>query len=179
MPENEGLVAMERIDHTKLQLAVNKFQRESDRACAVLAVATLDTLLENLLRRSMIADVPKELFQGNGPLQPFSAKIDAAYSYGLIAAEERSDFHILRKIRNDFAHDVDHELSFLTPKVADRVQALKLPRMFEGHPILTEGSSTIRWRFELCVAALITVVKDLRIKDVKPPSRPISIKGPR
>ncbi len=90
------------IDGTKMQSIINKFQKESDRACAVLAVATLDALMESLLQRSMIAQVPKDMLK-RGPFRVFSAKIDIAYSYGLISAEERDDLHILRSIRNDFA----------------------------------------------------------------------------
>jgi DNA-binding MltR family transcriptional regulator len=167
---------MDKIDHTKLQSIINKFQKESDRACAILAVATLDAILENLLRKSMIPEVPKDVFEGNSPLHTFSAKIDTAYSFGLISGEERGDLHTLRMIRNDFAHDVDHELSFDTPKVTDRVRSLKMRRMFEANAFITEEFNTTRSHFELCLVTLAGLVRDVRTKNAKQPSKLVTIK---
>ena len=39
-------------DSKQLQLIIEKLQDESDRACAVLSGATLEALLENLLKKS-------------------------------------------------------------------------------------------------------------------------------
>jgi len=65
-----------------------------------------------------------KLFEGVGPLRTFSAKIDIAYSMGLISAGVRRDLHAMREIRNEFAHS-DGILSFnheaidkLTPKLS-------------------------------------------------------------
>jgi DNA-binding MltR family transcriptional regulator len=166
------------MEQAKLQSIITKFQRESDRACAILAIATLDTLLEDLLRKAMIAEAPQALFDGHGPLQNFSAKIDMAYACGLISSEERRDLHTLRKIRNDFAHDVDHELSFTVAKVADRVRALHSWKKLGEQSASAREFSSPRSRFELCVVLLTIAVGDVRSKDAKRPPSPRLIKAP-
>lgn len=165
-------------DMKQLQPIIDKLHEESDRACAVLGVATLDALLENLLRGSTLSDSPKELYEGSGALATFAAKIDVAYSFGLISAEERHDLHLLRKIRNDFAHAVNHVLAFETRAVADRVHALALPQILDGHPILAGTNDTIRWRLEVGVALLIVILSDFRVRAVRSPHVPQSAKPP-
>jgi hypothetical protein len=59
------------------------FTTESDRACAVLAGALLDSLLEHLLRKAMVPDSSQDLFRAQGPLGSFAAKIDLALAVGL------------------------------------------------------------------------------------------------
>jgi len=170
------MVDMANIDMTQLQPIIDKLQEESDRACVILGVATLDALLENLLRKSMLPNSPKELYGERGALGNFAAKIDLAYSLGLISAEERHDLHLLRKIRNDFAHAVNHELAFETPAIADRIRALCLLRLFEGSPILADANNTIRWRLHLGIGHLILVLSDFRVRAVRPPQAPEDIK---
>jgi hypothetical protein len=45
-----------------------------------------------------------EVFEGNGPLATFSAKITLASVFAIVRGDARHDLKILRKIRNDFAH---------------------------------------------------------------------------
>ena len=88
----------------------------------------------------------EKLFTGYGPLSSFSAKIDIAYSLNLITENLKGDLHILREIRNEFAHstvmlhfDTDEMKALLTkfsdydPKM-DRLAFYlqKLGQCFEG-----------------------------------------------
>jgi Transcriptional regulator len=136
---------------------LNEFQRETDRAAAVLAAAYLDSRLEALLRAKFVA-VPKfveELLTGQGGLSSFSARISVVYAVGLISLRAAEDLHIVRRIRNDFAHKL-HGLSFNTPQIASYVskfnilQALRNERG-EAFPLPTDS----RTRFNFAVAVLL------------------------
>ena len=70
------------------------------------------------------------LFKNNGPLATLSAKIDLARLLGLISEMVRSDLHIIRDVRNEFAHEIAHKtehtkLSFRSQHLHDKCLALK------------------------------------------------------
>ena len=79
---------------------------ETDRGCALMAAAYLDSQLEELLRAVFVDDqkVVSELLQSERALGSFSAKIDMAYSLGLLPADAYRDLHLIRKIRNECAY---------------------------------------------------------------------------
>ena len=159
----------------------DKFITESDRACAVLAGALLDSLLEQLLRKAMVLGSSQELFGSQGPLGSFAAKIDLALALGLISHEDHRELTLVRRIRNDFAHHLDHALNFTTAHIADRVRALQLPRIIIEYnhrlqkPFAEEYVQAVREsprrRFEIAVAFLTSHVND-RLKDVTAPEAP-------
>jgi hypothetical protein len=103
------------------------FRNESDRAAAVLGGALLDELLSRLFRARLTADANPDLLRERGALGSFAARIDIAYALGWLSPVERDDLHILRGIRNDFAHAVEHTLTFEDQSIADRTRNLKLP----------------------------------------------------
>lgn len=47
------------------------------------------------------------LFDGYGPLATFFAKIDLGFALGIYDVDQRMDFHIIRSIRNEFAHALE------------------------------------------------------------------------
>ncbi len=147
---------------------LEEFQQETDRAAAVLAGAYLDSRLEALLRAKFVA-VPKfveELLTGQGGLSSFSARISVAYAVGLISLRAADDLHSVRRIRNDFAHQL-HGLSFKTQRISSRVakfnvlQALRDKRG-EAIPLPTDP----RKRFNLAVALLLLNAIESRIRDI-------------
>ncbi len=79
---------------------------ESDRGCTLMAAAFLDSALGILLRAILLnrPQILDELLQGTGPLATFSSRIEIAYVLGLIGPEVRRDLHMIRRIRNEFAH---------------------------------------------------------------------------
>lgn len=93
------------IPHEVLELR-DILGKESDRGCVLSAAAFLDNELGKLLKSVLIQDdsILKVLFEGYGPLATFSARIDLAYGLGYIAPMQRRDLHLIRKIRNIFAH---------------------------------------------------------------------------
>lgn len=82
---------------------------ESDRATVILVVAKLESLLYQILQKHLISTpVSKdELLENERPLGSFSAKICMAYRLGLIDNLFSSSLHLIRRIRNDFAHEVE------------------------------------------------------------------------
>jgi DNA-binding MltR family transcriptional regulator len=115
------------------------FRNEPDRAAAVLGAPYVEAALERLFRSRLIVDAPKELFKARGPLSDFAGKIDLAYSLGWIPESLRNDLHIVRRIRNDFAHDPNHTLSFSDPSVRDRINNFSVRSQFEA--LIEEATS--------------------------------------
>src|SRR5206468_5368147 len=79
---------------------------ETDRGAALVCAAFLEEDLKALLER-YFTDVPKvvsRLLDQSGPLATFSAKIDLSFVSGLISEEMYRALHLLRRIRNSFAH---------------------------------------------------------------------------
>lgn len=104
------------------------FRAESDRACAVLGAALLDARLENLYDRRL-RNSKDELLSGNGALSTFSARIRVARALNWIAEDVGFDLDQIRSIRNEFAHNVDHELSFGNQSIADKCRTLRVAQV--------------------------------------------------
>jgi DNA-binding MltR family transcriptional regulator len=100
---------------------------QSDRACGIVAAAMLETLLEQILRKRFVPGTSDDLFVTYGPLSTFSAKVNACAALGLITASERRELHTIRRIRNDFAHDL-HKSSFDQDPIGSHVKQLSLSR---------------------------------------------------
>lgn len=98
---------------------------ESDRGCALSAAAFIETELGDLVETSLIEDtnVTKEMFRGTGPLATFSSRIDIAYLLGLFGKRARKDLHLIRKIRNEFAHKPG-DVKFTDEAIASRCREL-------------------------------------------------------
>jgi DNA-binding MltR family transcriptional regulator len=145
-----------------------EFQRESDRAAAVLGAAYLDDRLGVLLREKFVA-VPafvEELFRGQGGLSSFSAKISICYAVGLMTRGASHDLHIVRKIRNDFAHK-PHGISFKTKEIANRVNSLEtLKLLHEEKNKLFPVPTDRRQRFNLVLAILLVNGIEKRIREM-------------
>jgi DNA-binding MltR family transcriptional regulator len=55
------------------------------------------------------------MFDPSGPLGSFSTKIVLAFLIGMFTKESTQDLHIIREVRNEFAHKPkDKKLQFLT-----------------------------------------------------------------
>lgn len=109
------------------------FRKESDRACAVLGAALLDARLESLYNRRLRA-FTEELLSNSGPLGTFSARIKVARALAWISEDVRFDLDQIRTIRNEFAHNFDHELSFGKQAIADKCRTLRVAQtLLDAH----------------------------------------------
>lgn len=87
---------------------VREFKDESDRAAVILGVAKLDSQMYQILKR-LLGPTPNrddELLDGDTPLATFSAKIAVLHRLGVIDPGFARSLHLIRKIRNAFAHEV-------------------------------------------------------------------------
>jgi hypothetical protein len=100
---------------------------ESDRGSVIVSASVIDDVLAKLIQAMLVPSVEKrdELFEGaTAPFSTFSARIDLAYRLGLIKVETRASFHLLRKIRNDFAHVIDAK-NFESESVQSRLTEIR------------------------------------------------------
>ena len=107
-------------------LFCKEFKKESPRAGVILSAAMLDLALETLLKTRLVpvGSSNDELLDGaHTPLSDFSARIDLAHRIGLISAKFCRDLHLIRRIRNEFAHNITG-CSFHDSNVRNRVMEL-------------------------------------------------------
>jgi DNA-binding MltR family transcriptional regulator len=113
MPKKGGLrVAGKRVTHNSayLQESIPAFRREmareTDRGSALVGAAMLEDALAAVIRAYLRGDKGciNELFQQNAPVGTFASKSELARCLGLVDSEIHNDLHVIRKIRNEFAH---------------------------------------------------------------------------
>jgi hypothetical protein len=115
------------IDPVKLLL-------ETHAGTAMVVAALMDNYLQMGLRLKMPGlqndnDLEGRLFKGTGPLRDAGPKIDLAKALGVITEQMYKDAHVVRKIRNEFAH-ASGAIHFHTDKV--RGLATKLSTYFDA-----------------------------------------------
>lgn len=104
-----------------------EFARETDRAAGIVVGAMLDEALRQLISKRLLAPAhrDRDILDGSrAPLGTFAARIDAAYQLGLISRFLARDLHIIRAIRNAFAHDAEG-CTFERQDIRSRIQALE------------------------------------------------------
>ncbi len=112
-----------------------EFGKETDRAAVILSAAMLEQSLETLLRAYLVpvSGSDDSLFDGAyAPVSSFSAKIDLAYRVGVISTTFCRDLHLIRRIRNEFAHNIE-QCSFANAAVKSRMVELKRSSAVLGH----------------------------------------------
>jgi DNA-binding MltR family transcriptional regulator len=134
---------------------------ETDRGCGVAAAAFIDEELKVLLK-SVLADEIKlvELaFSQSGPLATFSSRIDFRLLMGLLSRAAWRDLHIIRKVRNDFAHSAK-PLSFEDNAIRSRCSELSFS-------IRTKAASP-RQHFTSAVCAVLACIHGSLIRAKRP-----------
>lgn len=149
-------------------------EEESDRAAPILAVAMLEELLDRLIRTRIRGGrrLSDKLLEGQGALATFSARIDGVYAFGLISADERNDLHLIRRVRNRFAHEPE-SLTFRDQEIVEWSRSLECGELFADFMGFTHPSEPRR-RFLNAVAALAAIL-ELRADMVGEVSAPRSL----
>lgn len=115
------------------------FADESDRGAALLFAAVIDNELGDLLRRSMVEHkVSDELFDQRGPLSAFAARIDICLALGLIDEAMHKQLHLIRKVRNHFAHH-PVDMTFEDPLLAIPIKNMHGSRVNLGGTAREQG----------------------------------------
>jgi DNA-binding MltR family transcriptional regulator len=106
---------------------MDELEAQTDRGMAIIGAAYLEERLTEAIRSRFVSENEQadELLSYKGPLGTFGAKIDAAYAFGLIGEVTRRDLHLIRYIRNDFAHTVE-PVSFNTDSIANRCREIQI-----------------------------------------------------
>lgn len=116
----------------RLITLIKEMEDQTDRGVAIVGAAWVEEAMTTALESFLHSD-PKswnKLFTADGPVSNFSAKIDLCSLLGMINATIKSDLHIVRSIRNEFAHQIVHrseytKLTFGSPHISDRCRAIK------------------------------------------------------
>lgn len=144
-----------------------EFKKESDRAAVIMVAALIDEALTALLKNYFVSITSADdgLFENpTSPLSTFSAKIDICYRMGLISVKLSQDIHLIRKIRNSFAHDI-YGCNFESWSVKTKIDMLR--KNLSGLEQDEEGSRDkflycsgwILW----CLNSLANEVKKLKV----------------
>lgn len=149
------------LDWNSFQEFVTEFRDETDRASVILGAAKLDLVMYQILRE-YLAPAPgsiDELLDGDGPLGTFSAKINLLFRLGLIDAQFTRALHMVRRIRNAFAHEVKG-CSLESGSHCDRIKELIAPlkhlkffRDFREHFFGDKAGASIDFR--VCLAVMV------------------------
>src|ERR1700730_11600151 len=85
---------------------ISRVGAESERGMTVLVAAELERVLEILLKSYLAPGKARDdLFSGGTPaLGPFSTRINVARALHLLRGDEYESLHLIRRIRNEFAH---------------------------------------------------------------------------
>jgi DNA-binding MltR family transcriptional regulator len=105
---------------------------ETDRGCALMAAEYLSAQLAELLQAHFVDDAKAckaALEDANGPVSTFSSRIEFTYLLGFIGPVARRELHLIRKIRNEFAHEYK-PLAFENEAIAARCRELRAYTMF-------------------------------------------------
>ena len=126
-----------KIDTDEFISFVQEFDSETDQAAVILGAAKLDTLLYQLISKLLLPSTTSidELLEGESPLGTFSSRINITYRLGLIDAAFAKALHLIRKIRNAFAHELSG-CTLDSGAQRDRVKELVLP--FRDIPIIKQ-----------------------------------------
>lgn len=105
---------------------LDDFHKETERGAALAAAAMVDDQLARTIEAFLIPNKGSAaLLEGfNAPLGTFAARIAAAFALGLISERDYRDCELIRKVRNEFAHQI--KVSFKTEKIVSLCAQLQL-----------------------------------------------------
>jgi DNA-binding MltR family transcriptional regulator len=129
---------------------LQRLHRESERGRVLISAGLLEEQLKQILLAFMLeTQASKALLQGaTAPLGTFHSRIEAAYALALISEEQYHDLCLIRRIRNDFAHNL--QASFTSPGIRDRCNQLRMKADGYGDVKIPSGD-----QFQTSATALI------------------------
>jgi hypothetical protein len=110
----------------------------ADAEVVLSATSALDRLLRiaisSSFRTSVSSDAMADIFEGNGPLSTFDAKIRVGVAFLLLRGDYVRDINTVRSIRSSFAHSVSVK-RFTDEDISYRCQRLKI-----SHPDIDKSA---------------------------------------
>lgn len=125
---------------TRFKALLAEMNKESSRGMVLVSSALLDEHLAECIRARIVdsRDVDRLTDSFNAPLGTFSARILAAYALGILSEDEFHDLEIVRKVRNEFAHQIT--TGFDNQSVKDRCGNFKLSAKDYGEVVVDPES---------------------------------------
>lgn len=150
--------------------AIDEFEKDGPRGCAVLGHAILEQISINSLRAYMVdltADEDGKLFKGTAPLSTMSARIRLLHALGLIDTATRDQLEDIKFIRNALAH-TDTVVTFDSQHVSARCLRLKINPKFEHEMPDKSPRTHFVWAVKIMAITLLNIVNDRQPPLVKP-----------
>lgn len=184
-----------KLENIDLDAFSKKMHSESDRVCVILGAALLDEKLKNLFYKRF-RSFQDELLSESGPIGTFAARIRLANALMWISDPVQKDLNTIRGMRNDFAHSIDHELSFQVDSIKDRCANLCVALSYlKGYDDAVEASEwdsskrtlthikkkfeAPRWRFQISVEFISQYLDEILEETIKyKPGERIEFDGP-
>ena len=136
------------------------FETESDRGAAVLAASYAENQLGLYLKEFMTdKSLCEKIFESNGVLSSFSQRIDFAQAFGFLTKELCQELHLIRKIRNHFAHHPKNA-SFTSEPVKGWVGTLRASKEVELPEGLKFKLSDPRIAYLISVGMLVIIANN-------------------
>jgi hypothetical protein len=147
---------------------LDEVNSQTDRGAAIVSAAVLDDLLKLAILARLIeisAERRDNLFDKTGaPLSSFSAKIEMAFALGVISNDARLALHLVRDIRNMFAHRIA-QMSFDDPEVKNLIDTRSTPSVKAMK--VSYKKKFINSFQGIAVVLYGTVATDIRIKSLE------------
>jgi DNA-binding MltR family transcriptional regulator len=133
-------------------------------------------LVAKIRRRD--AEFINNLFQNRGPLSDFNSKIMIAEAFGYINKNFADELHVMRQIRNTFAH-AKIPLTFATEAIDEKLRDLKVLELLHGMNIPVPGDSSIQLDLKgksgfLFATRLVLLMFDF-VSGLKPTPKPSTL----
>jgi hypothetical protein len=146
----------------------------NDRAACLVAAAKIDNLVREILVKALRPNPNRddELFDGDRPLSTLSAKIALAFRLGLIDAAFARTLHLIRKLRNDFAHEVvagNLDSGANRHRVQELVSPLAGDPLFEDLKKATDENEKTASTAAFIAAVVYLIARLLVLRDVAEP----------
>jgi hypothetical protein len=150
---------MPRMSAGDLDIAYKESETETPRGSAIVLSTIVESALEECIcaRLLPMSNTHRDsLFDGEAGLSSFYAKIDLGFSLGLYGTKTKADLHLIRRIRNQFAHYSPR--SFSHPEI--KKHCLKLtdyrpPELVYSPPNPSIKNMWTRQKSSICAGDLI------------------------
>jgi DNA-binding MltR family transcriptional regulator len=129
------------------QPIIDEIERQTDRAAALIAQAYMEQRLLNAIKAPLENedDIQQGLFRPSGPLGSFSSRIDLARLLGIIEPRIHKTLHVIREIRNEFAHKPQPR-DFNFPRIKDLCANIDVSLDIRAHNRTTDETYRITLR---------------------------------
>lgn len=124
------------LDYDTYKHAIIEIDKQRDRGAGIIAASILQDHLLQAIRSRFHRNPSLEanLFKTGGPIGSFATQIDLGFLLGIYPNHIRERLHLIRLIRNDFAHNVQ-PASFRSQR--DRCAKLKMSHSQESRSFKT------------------------------------------